>query len=76
MISFALLQIIVQLLSGLILTNLYVPEFTEQPNTSNRAVQFGNAPTLSFWLTFFPAIVAYVLSQRVGKTRENHSVKR
>lgn len=72
-ISFITLFIAFQILSGLILTAFYTPNFTPVTNNLGPEVSFGSASN-PLLLALLTATVAYFLSQkifRISKTQTN-----
>lgn len=72
-ISFVTLYIAFQVVTGLILTAFYTPNFTSVANDLSREVSFGNASN-PLLLAVLTAAVAYFLSQkkfRISKSQTN-----
>lgn len=66
-ISFVLLYIVFQILTGWILTALYTPDFSHIHGGMKQKAAFGNASTSRFIVALLPAIVAYLISQKTFK---------
>ncbi|MFA8438657.1 hypothetical protein [Pueribacillus sp. YX66] len=67
--SFSLLQVIFQMLTGFILIKLYVSnDLSIVSNELTRTVEFGGITSLPIWLTLLSATIAYILSQIVWKS--------
>ena len=72
-ISFVTLFIAFQVVSGLILTAFYTPNFTSVANDLSREVSFGSASN-PLLLALLTATMAYFISQkkfRISKTQTN-----
>lgn len=66
-VSFVLLYIVFQVLTGMILTALYTPDFSHMQDRPSQKVTFGNASLLRFIATFLPATLAHFISQKAVK---------
>ena len=69
--SFILLYIGFQLLSGMILTAFYTPDFSQIETGINQEVAFGQATSMPLLITLFLATSSYFLSQTILKTIKN-----
>lgn len=63
-ISFLVLYILIQISSGLILTAFYTPDFS----SAGQEIVFGQTTYTPFLMIFISATIAYLLSQKLGKT--------
>ena len=65
LISFVLLYIVLQLLSGLVLTALYNPSLSLYNSNLSQEVAFGQNSIFSLLLTLLVATLAYFVSQKL-----------
>jgi len=65
LLSFVLLYIVFQILSGLLLTALYTPNFSTINNNVSQEVVFGQNSIIPFLGTLLVATLAYFLSQKI-----------
>ncbi|MFD2212304.1 hypothetical protein [Metabacillus endolithicus] len=63
--NFILLYIVFQILSGLLLTALYSPNFSSINNNMSQEVAFGETSIIPFLGTILVATLAYFLSQKI-----------
>jgi hypothetical protein len=63
--SFVLLYIVFQILSGWILTALYTPDLSSINNNASQEVVFGQTSVIPFFVTLLVATLAYLLSQKL-----------
>ncbi|MBU7595157.1 hypothetical protein FVO58_22095 [Metabacillus halosaccharovorans] len=63
--SFVLLYIVFQILSGLLLTALYTPDFSSINNNVSQEVLFGQTSIIPFLGTLLVATLAYFLSRKI-----------
>ncbi|MFD1738358.1 hypothetical protein ACFSCX_17685 [Bacillus salitolerans] len=63
--SFSLLYIVFQVLSGMLLTALYTPDFSSINNNVSQEVVFGQTSIIPFLGTLLVATLAYFLSQKI-----------
>ncbi|WP_338472611.1 hypothetical protein R4Z10_07685 [Niallia sp. XMNu-256] len=66
-ISLILLYTAYQILSGMILTAFYTPDFSLIEGNLNQSVDFGEVTSIPLFVTLFISIFAYFLSQKVFK---------
>jgi quinol-cytochrome oxidoreductase complex cytochrome b subunit len=66
--SFVLLYIVIQIISGWLLTALYTPDLTSINNSVSQEVVFGQTSTIPLMATLLVATLAYFLSQRLFTT--------
>jgi len=66
--SFGLLYVVVQLLSGWILTTLYTPDLSMNNNVGQE-VEFGRTSIIPFLATLLVATLAYFFSQKIFITK-------
>ena len=70
-ISFILLYTVFQLLSGMILTSFYTPDFSAIEGNLSQNVEFGEVTSIPLLITLFIATFAYILSQKILKTAKS-----
>lgn len=63
--SFALLYVVGQVLSGLLLTALYTPDLSSVNGNVGQEVEFGQISIIPFLITLLVATLAYFFSQRL-----------
>ncbi|GAE26647.1 hypothetical protein JCM9140_2731 [Halalkalibacter wakoensis JCM 9140] len=63
--SFVLLYIVFQILSGWIVTALYTPDLSSINRHGSQEVVFGQTSIIPFFSTLFVATLAYLLSQKL-----------
>ncbi|WP_456276308.1 hypothetical protein [Bacillus sp. AK128] len=66
--SFVLLYVVAQILSGFFLTALYTPELSSMNNSFSQEVTFGNTSFIPLLITLLIATLSYSLSQLFFKT--------
>jgi hypothetical protein len=69
--SFILLYIGFQLLSGMILTAFYTPDFSQIGTSISQETTFGQATSMPLLVTMLVATSAYFLSQTIFKAIKN-----
>jgi hypothetical protein len=69
--SFILLYIGFQLLSGMILTAFYTPDFSQIGTGSSQETTFGQATSMPLLVTMLVATSAYFLYQTIFKAIKN-----
>lgn len=70
-VSFVLLYIGVQILSGLVLTALYTPDIGLQNGNSGQGLSFGETSTIPLLAILSIATAAYFVSQKLFVTTAN-----
>ena len=71
-ISFILLYTVFQILSGMILTFLYTPDFSAIDGSNlSQKVEFGEVTSMPLIVTLLIATSAYFLSQKIFKTTKS-----
>ncbi|HHY73388.1 MAG TPA: hypothetical protein GX497_09195 [Bacillus bacterium] len=70
--SFALFYFVLQILSGLILTSFYTPDFSSTVGSLSQEVGFGKTSTAPFLAILFTATLAYFFSQKLCKTAQQN----
>lgn len=68
MISFFVLYMLFQVVSGWILTALYTPSFSSNDSSLSNEVTFGNTSVMPFVVIVLIASLAYFISQKSFKT--------
>ncbi|THE11611.1 hypothetical protein E1I69_14250 [Bacillus timonensis] len=63
--SFGLLYLIVQILSGWLLTTHYTPDLSSMNNNTSQEVVFGQTSIIPFVATLLVATLAYFISQKL-----------
>lgn len=67
-VTFILMLTVVQIVSGLMLTSLYVPDIANAAQTGNEAAVLGWPPLVSFAGMVLTATLAFGISQKLIKT--------
>lgn len=71
--SFGLLYIAVQIVSGWLLTALYIPNLSSMNNAVSQEVVFGQTSTIPFLTILLVATLAYVFAQKLFVTTNKGS---
>ncbi|MFD2760612.1 hypothetical protein [Lentibacillus juripiscarius] len=67
--SFGLLYVVGQVLSGWLLTALYTPDLSSVNGNIEQEVEFGRISIIPFLITLLVATIAYFFSQRLFISR-------
>lgn len=70
-ISFILLDAAFQILSGLVLTAFYTPDFSTIEGNFSQEVVFGEVNSIPLFVTLLIATFAYFLSQKISKAKNS-----
>lgn len=70
-ISFILLYVAFQILSGVILTAFYTPDFSAIEGNLSQEVVFGEVNSIPLLVTLLIATFAYFLSQKISKATKS-----
>ncbi|MGE8082048.1 hypothetical protein [Peribacillus loiseleuriae] len=70
-ISFILLYTVFQILSGVMLTAFYTPDFSAIEGNYSQEVGFGKVSSIPLLVTLLIATLAYFLSQKVFRISKN-----
>lgn len=71
-VSFSLLYMVVQLVSGWLLTAFYTPDLSSVKGDVGQEVEFGQTSIVPFLAVLFVATLAYFFSQKIFTAKNNN----